>query len=198
MAAEVYTFRVTYDQLEEKIWRTIEVSSRYPMNKLGYCILATFDTMAYHLFSFSFRGQMYSIPSEWDESDGDGIDMAEARLDQLGLQPGDTLEMVYDFGTEQTFHLQLTAVSPMKRGAGTHYPYILAGEGRGILDDCPAEELAELIAQIDRSGKTDEEIFYNNCSFPWDYRKYSIKTDNSLLKYNIGEIEEGYLPFWED
>ena len=156
MTAQVYTFRVTYDGLEDKLWRTIQVSSRYPMNRLGYCILATFDTLAYHLFSFKFQDLEFSIPTEWDLVSSQSRDMGAIHLEQLCLQIGDTLELLYDFGATQLFRLQLTEISHMRRGTGAHYPWILAGSGRGILDDCPAEELAEYIAQIDLCGKTQE------------------------------------------
>ena len=197
MAAQVYTFRVTYDGLEDKLWRTIQVSSRYPMDRLGYCILATFDTLAYHLFSFKFQELEFSIPSEWNQISSQGKDMGAIRLEQLCLQIGDTLELLYDFGTTQHFHIHLTEISPMKKGTGTHFPHILAGAGRGILDDCPADELAGYIAQIDLYGKTEEEIYYHGCRAPWDYRDYSLDIDNMLLKGKIQVIEEGYRPFWE-
>ena len=197
MATQVYTFKVTYDGLEDKLWRIIQVSSRYPLNRLGYCILATFDTLAKHLFYFEFQNQRFVIPDEWEQPLSSDRDMGAVRLEQLRLQIGDTLEMLYDYGTTQHFRLALTEVAPMEKGKGTHYPYILAGEGRGILDDYPAEELAKYIHQIDRHGKTREEIYYNGCSIPWDYRNYYLDLDNDLLKGEIHIIEEGYRPFWE-
>ena len=197
MAAKVYTFHVTYEGLETKIWRDIEVSSKYPLNELGYCILATFDTLAYHAFSFTFCGKNFYIPSEWDDQPSDRQDMAAVRLEDLHLQTDDVLEMDYDFGTTQTFHIRLVREFPMRKGTGKHYPYIIAGEGRGILDDVPVEELQELILQIDRHGKTDEEIYYNENISPWNYRDYSLDTDNCLLKVQIQLIAEGYAPFWE-
>lgn len=196
MATEVYTFKVTYDGFENKIWRTVEVSSRYPLDKLGYCILATFDALTYHLFSFSFRQMKFYIPTEWDGPASNRIDMASVRMEQLKMQVGDVLEMEYDFGVRQTFHMELTSVAPMKRRAGTHYPYITAGEGLGILDDLSSDELSELIDQISHTGKTDEEIYYHDRVAPWDYRHYSLDTDNAPLKGRIEQIEDGYLPFW--
>ena len=54
MATKVYTFHITYEGLEEKIWRKVEVSSNYRLNQLGYMVLAAFDTLAYHLFEFYY------------------------------------------------------------------------------------------------------------------------------------------------
>ena len=193
MATEVYTFHVTYNGLEEKLWRTIEISSRYPLDRLGYCILATFDTMACHLFSFEYQNQRFCLPVNVSQN----RDMKSVRLEQLRLKAGESMEMVYDFGTEQHFHLVLKEISPMKRGRGNHYPWILAGEGRGILDGYPSEILAESIARIDLYGKTEEEIHYKEYRIPWDYRDYSLESDNILLKGEIQTIEENYFPLWE-
>ena len=52
MTTKVYTFHITYEGLEEKIWRKVEVSSNYRLDQLGYMVLAAFDTLAYHLFEF--------------------------------------------------------------------------------------------------------------------------------------------------
>lgn len=64
MATQVYTFHILYEGLEKFIWRKIEVSSNYRLDKLGYLILASFDTMAYHLFEFYYNDLRFEIPDE--------------------------------------------------------------------------------------------------------------------------------------
>lgn len=195
MAAMVYTFHIAYEGLEDTIWRKADVSSRYRLNQLGYLTLAAFDTMAYHLFAFVVDGKRYDIPSD-DFSDD--LDMADIRLEDLGLNVGDRFSMEYDFGTTQTFRFELLAVREMKKGAGRHYPYITEGKGSGILDDVSCEDFKELIKQIDQNGKTDEPIYYKERITMWDYRKFDLDFLNTFLKYDIGEIEEAYSSFWED
>ena len=195
MATKVYTFHIVYEGLEEKIWRKVEVSSNYRMDQLGYMVLAAFDTMAYHLFEFYYDDGRFEIPNE--DAPFEQIDMAIFRLHQLGMKLGDRIRMEYDFGTTQTFWLELTGIEDMKRGWGRRYPYILEGAGRGIIDDMPCEELAELIKQIDRDGKTNEAIYYQERIMPWDYRWFDLDCMNGLLKGEIELIEEGYAPFWQ-
>ena len=195
MATKVYTFHIVYEGLEEKIWRKVEVSSNYRMDQLGYMILAAFDTMAYHLFEFYYDDGRFEIPNE--DAPFEHIDMADFKLHQLGMKLGDRIRMEYDFGTTQTFWLELTGIEDMKRGWGRRYPYILEGAGRGIIDDMPREELAELIEQFDRDDKTDEPIYYQERMMPWDYRWLDLDCMNSLLKGEIELIEEGYAPFWQ-
>ena len=195
MATKVYTFHITYEGLEDRIWRKAEVSSNYRLDQLGYMVLAAFDTMAYHLFEFYYDGGRFEIPNE--DSPFEQIDMAEFKLYQLELKQGDRIRMDYDFGTTQTFWLELVAVDDMKRGWGRRYPYVLDGAGLGIIDDMSCEELSELIAQIDRTGKTDEPIYYQERGISWDYRWFDLDCMNSLLKGEIEMIEEGYAPFWQ-
>ncbi len=195
MATKVYTFHITYEGLEEKIWRKVEVSSNYRLNQLGYMVLAAFDTMAYHLFEFYYDDDQFEIPNE--DAPFEQIDMANFKLHQLDLKLGDRIRMDYDFGTTQTFWLELIEIADMKRGWGRRYPYVLDGAGRGIIDDMSCEELLELVAQIDRNGKTDEPIYYQERMMPWDYRWFDLDCINSLFKGEIELIEEGYAPFWQ-
>ena len=196
MATKVYTFHITYEGLEDKIWRKIAVSSNYRLDQLGYAILAAFDTMAYHLFEFYYDGGRFEIPDE--DAFEDQIDMALVKLHQLRLEIGDRVRMDYDFGTTQTFWIELVEVEEMGRGQGRKYPCVVDGAGRGIIDDMHIDELQELIAQIDNKGQTDEPIYYQNRTFPWDYRWFNLENINALFKGEIEMIEEGYAPFWYD
>lgn len=62
MAVQIYTFKITYADCDNKIWRIAAVSSNYTLAKLGYMILASFDTMAYHLFEMKFKGTTIFLP----------------------------------------------------------------------------------------------------------------------------------------
>lgn len=64
MAVQIYTFKITYADCDNKIWRIAAVSSNYTLAKLGYMILASFDTMAYHLFEMKFKGTTYFLTEE--------------------------------------------------------------------------------------------------------------------------------------
>ena len=195
METQVYTFHITYEGLEDKIWRKMAISSNYRLDQLGYAVLAAFDTMAYHLFEFYYNDVRFEIPDE--DAVLEQIDMAEFKLHQLKLKIGDRIQMDYDFGTTQTFWIKLIDAKDMERGQGRKYPYILEGAGRGIIDDMDAEELQKLIAQIDAIGKTEKPIYYQERLVPWDYHWFDLDCINGLLKGEIQMIEEGYAPFWQ-
>lgn len=190
--AQVYTFKMTYRGCEDKIWRIAEVSSNSTLAQLGYTVLATFDALAYHLFSISCRDITYELDS--DEEEIDTLrQLCIVKLSAMNLQIGEHLEMIYDFGCEQVFDLVLTGIQDMPRGHGRAYPRILAGEGRGIIDDLPSDELADMIREIDRTGISQFKALnrYED-EIPWDYRNYDLKIDNALLKGEVSQIQSGY------
>ena len=199
MAVQIYTFKITYADCDNKIWRIAAVSSNYTLAKLGYMILASFDTMAYHLFEMKFKGTTYFLTEEDFEDlpnyDNERYDLFGVhKIGTLGLNVGDTIQMTYDLGCCQVFNIELLEINDMPRGHGTAYPKILDGAGRGIVDDMPAFELLEAIRKTDENGHSD--IYYSSsCSDnapEWDYRNYRVDWDNTLLKGIIDRIRDGY------
>ena len=191
----VCTIKIRYVGCENKIWRVAQISSNAHLCDLGYMFLATFDTMAYHLFNITYKGVTYELPSDEEEIPEDNC-VFFVKLSELNLKIGDKLTMIYDFGCDQEFEIEVTDIQPMGRGQGRAYPKIIAGEGRGIIDDMSADDLAELIQQIDKTGSSGIQYAGDGIIFDkmpdWDYRNYSIEYDNCLLKGIIARIAEGY------
>lgn len=190
MATQVYTFKITYEGCNNKIWRTFEVSSNYDLARLGYMILASFDTKAYHLFTIEHKGIVYETAIE---NCGDSPLLQDVKLSSLNLQIGEHLKMIYDFGCEQVFDIEFMCAVNMLRGKGTSYPKVIDGVGRGIIDDMHVDELMEIIKATDKSGKSDFKVWVSEThEIIWDYRDYNIKYDNALLKGEILTIQENY------
>lgn len=198
MVAQVYTLKITYADCNEKIWRKVAVSSNYTLVDLGYMILATFDTMAYHLFEMEYKGVVFTLGDDddfdFDEDENSRL-LFDFKIGQLGMSIGDTIEMIYDFGCDQQFDIQLIEVGEMPKGSGRGYPKILDGAGRGIVDDMPAFELLEIIKKVDKIGHS--EVYYScygsdEDTPEWNYRNYDIDLDNYTLKRKIKSIKEGF------
>lgn len=191
--ADVYKFKVTIKEVPDKIWRDIEISSLSSVAKLGYTILASFEAAASHLFNIKFNGKRYEIVIEDDFEFEPVIDPIKTKLSALKLSIGDVLEMEYDYGASWKFTIKLVAITEMKKGSGNHYPYVTAGQGRGIIEDRPPFELAEIIEKTDKTGILpqvcdnflDEEI-------EWDYRKFDLEFCNIILKREIEAIQYAY------
>ena len=55
--AEVYTFHVAVKEMENKIWRDIDISSKSTLAQLSYAILVVFNTEYNHLFCLYYKGK---------------------------------------------------------------------------------------------------------------------------------------------
>lgn len=192
--AQVITLKITYADCDNRIWREAQISDNSYLNKLGYMVLATFDTLAYHLFSIEYNGVLFELPSD-DRRIKPEECLFYVKLNDLNLNIGDKLQMIYDFGCEQVFDIEVTDISPMPRGTGTAYPKILRGEVRGVLDNVSAWETLEIIKQIDKTGKSEHSVQTEYGSQFWDYRDYRLDLDNGLLKGEIARIEDAYSYF---
>ena len=87
----------------------------------------------------------------------------------------------------------MTDIAPMPKGNGRAYPKVIAGEGRGILDDMPSFELMEIIKKIDKTGESDFVITNEyGREMVWDYRNYRLDCDQALIKGEVEAIRRGY------
>ena len=61
--SKVLTFKVEIKELEDKNWRKIEITDTKTIADLAYTILATFDSLAYHLYDITYKDKIYSADS---------------------------------------------------------------------------------------------------------------------------------------
>ena len=162
----VYEFEIRLNNLENKYWRRIEITSVSTVAKLAYAIMASFELSGSHLFSVRY------INSYFEFYNDNAIQPCDFKLKNLNLSVGDKLKMVYDFGADLNFEIKLTAIKEMKKGMGTHYPYVLSGAGAVIPEDLSVPELVE---RLDR-----------------EYKEYNYESDNALLKGKMQILKNQY------
>ena len=193
---EILTFRIGIEGLENKIWREIEIPSRRTIADLAYTILASFNSLAYHLYHIYYNDNIYDcrINPRDTKYDDNKISAIITKLSSLNLKENDTMEMEYDYGSTTTFniiYLGSRKIESYKEQA--LYPIVVSGEGLGMLDDMCDFDLKDIVDDIDKLG-------YSNHYFTpgyetnrkYDYRKYNIKKDNRELKGKILAIKNGY------
>ena len=196
--AEVYKFKVKLNEFEDYLWRDIEITSVSSIAKLSYAVLAVFDAKSTHLFCIESNENHYEFMFDGFEDFGDviSINPAEIKLSQLKLKIGDCLTMDYDYGAGWRFNIELLSVTEMKKGTGTHYPYITDGAGRGIIEDIGPGTLAEYIDQTNTTNVLPTYYdFELGREIEWDYRKFDLKSWNVLYKSAIEKIQETYEDF---
>lgn len=52
-------FKVGINGLKNKIWRVIEVTDNMTVEDLAYSILASFNSLEYHLYSITYKDREY-------------------------------------------------------------------------------------------------------------------------------------------
>lgn len=196
---KVLVFKVEVEGLEDKIWRKIEITDSKTVADLAYTILASFDSLAYHLYDILYKDKRYICRINDDYfGKQELIDATITKLNNLDLNDNDEIVMEYDFGATNSFKIKFLGSRDLERGRGTHYPYVIDGAGRGIIDDIPDYELKEIVDSIDKKGESD---FYFTSGYDrkikYDYRDYDIKTNNILLKGLVEEIKYNYEDYGE-
>lgn len=182
---KVLTFKVGIKGLEEKIWREIEITDRRTVADLAYTILATFDSLAYHLYNIKYKSQIFDswVCVEDRLQFKDLINATTTKLSELKLKKNGELEMEYDYGSTTTFVITFTDQRVMNDFEGYLYPIITDGAGRGMLDDISDFDLKEIVEETDKKGYSK---YYVTPGYEkqekYDYRKFNLKTNNKKLK----------------
>lgn len=189
---KVLKFKVGIERLEDKIWRKIEINDRRTVADLAYTILATFDSLAYHLYNIKYKNYTFDCFG-CTEGDENSRDSTITKLSVLGLETNDELEMEYDYDSTTTFKITYLGERNMTEFEGYLYPNIVDGAGRGMLDDMCDFELKEIVEDTDRKGYSD---YYVTPGYEkhekYDYRKFNLKENNKKLKGLVLEIKNGY------
>ena len=193
---EILTFRIGIEGLENKIWREVEIPSRRTIADLAYTILASFNSLAYHLYDIEYKDYLFDcwVCPEEDPFFDELSNAVVTKLSELELEKNDSMKMEYDTGSTTTFKIIYLGSRKLKSYKEQElYPIVVDGEGLGMLDDMCDFDLKDIVDDIDKLG-------YSNHYFTpgyetnrkYDYRKYNIKKDNRELKGKILAIKNGY------
>ena len=192
--AKIFTFQVGIEGLEDKIWRKIEITDRRTVADLAYTILATFDSLAYHLYAIKHGNDRYDCMIDpLDLREYNFKDAVRTKLSDVDFEKNNKMIMEYDFGSTTTFIITFLESRNIEKYNGNHYPYIVDGAGRGMIDDMCDFELKEVVEDIDKKGYSDH--FFTpgyERKIKYDYRYFNIKNNNALLKGEILDIKNGY------
>ena len=193
---EVLTFQVGIEGLENKIWREIEIPSRRTVADLAYTILASFNSLAYHLYNIEYKDYLFDcwVCPEENPNFDELSNAVVTKLGELGLKEKETMKMEYDYGSTTTFYITFIGSRELKNYREQElYPLVVAGEGLGMLDDMCDFELKDIVEETDKLGYSKHYFTpgYEKTT-KYDYRKYNIKKDNRELKGKILAIKNGY------
>lgn len=194
--AKVLTFQVGIEGLENKVWRKIEITDRRTVADLAYTILATFRSLAYHLYDIEYNNKFYDcwVCIEDDYRNVELVNATITRLTNLQLKENDTMIMRYDTGSTTTFKITYLGEREFEKGNGMHYPYIIDGAGYGMIDDITSAELKEAVEDIDKTNKSDYNILCidGRHTEVYDYRNFDLDKNNLYVRRYFTKIKYGY------
>ena len=193
---KVLTFKVEIEGLEDKIWRKIEITDKRTVADLAYSILATFRSLAYHLYDIEFKNKFYDcwIDIEDDHRDVELVNAIITKLSDIGLKKNDIMRMEYDTGSTTSFIITCLGENEFKRGNGMHYPYIIDGAGYGMIDDITNWELKKVVEDIDKTGESHYSVLRidKRNSEIYDYRNFDLDKNNLYVRRYFWKIKYSY------
>ncbi len=193
--AKVLTFDVNIKGLEESIWRVIEINDSKTLADLAYTILASFDSLAYHLYFVKLNGVTYACNEHIakDSFDQDEEDASKVRLCNLKFNEEESFVMEYDTGSPTIFEINYLAERDIDHSDSILFPIIIDGGGRGMIDDVSSQDLVDIVNETDEKGYST--YFYTpgyEREEVYDYRFFDIQSTNRILKGLILEMKDGY------
>lgn len=153
-----YQLTVTLVDYQPTMWRRFSLNGDTRLDTLCYQVLASFRANGSHLFALQDGTHNYQLPV-FDS----GLGAQESLLDHwLGeYQAGDELTLSYDFGDSWRFKIKIDKVTTQSRLRTASSAKLLAGSGRGIIDDIGGvsglTDVAKDDPTIDRPLNTNQE-----------------------------------------
>ncbi|MBM7558087.1 plasmid pRiA4b ORF-3 family protein [Halanaerobacter jeridensis] len=105
--AGIYIFRV---YLTAGLWRRIKISADATLFELHKIIQEAFNFASDHLYSFFISGQPWTQPSFSAPQDPNGISVKEVKIGELGLEVGQEILYLFDYGDEWRFSVKLEEI----------------------------------------------------------------------------------------
>jgi Plasmid pRiA4b ORF-3-like protein len=117
-------FRVSYG----KVWRLIALPADDTLDDLLHWVLRSFKFDRDHLCAFTYRNRMGATVRVNDSQTGEWPTTDDFEVGTLPLEPGQSMELLYDFGDHWEFTITLDRVEPP--GARIKAPGILESHGK--------------------------------------------------------------------
>jgi hypothetical protein len=119
-----FIFRVSLG----KVWRLIAMPADTTLDDLLGLVLRSVKFDNDHLYEFTYRDRMGARVSACHPEMDDGPWADQIPIGSLPLEPGQTMELLYDFGDSWRFTVRLERVEPP--GAKVKAPSILESHGK--------------------------------------------------------------------
>jgi Plasmid pRiA4b ORF-3-like protein len=103
-----FIFRV----LLGKVWRLIAISADATLDALVHWVLRSVNLDSDHLYSVTYRDRMGTRVCVNSPEGGDAPFTHSVQIGALPLEPGQTMDLLYDFGDNWEFTIKLDRIEP--------------------------------------------------------------------------------------
>lgn len=204
-----FTFYAELYGITPKIWRRFIISENATMEDLAFALMAQFNMDGSHLYLFKNTEKNIEVVSDLDEemdaADNDFIihklhqipperyEAYRTRIKTIINSNIEELEFIYDFGDNWLFKIVRENEIRSELLTGTQ-PYILAGEGLGIIENCGGIGGLEDLKKAFNKKHGEEYQSYRE----WlgvdsiDFDNFDIVSVNKSMKKKI----KGYKDIW--
>lgn len=184
MARLNYELRVALEHTSPRVWRRIRVPADTDLETFHEILQDVMGWEGYHLYAFEGGGYVYGEPDP--DFSSDMIDAQQVPLQDVLVNPGDTMAYVYDFGDDWVHKITLKKLLPQS----SPFPVCLSGSGACPPEDCggPARYRYYLSALAD-TAHPDHERAREWLGDDHDPTKFDIEAANWMLKTPTDEDE---------
>jgi hypothetical protein len=130
----VYQLKVTLLGARPPIWRRLLVTDNTNLHALHLIIQDAMGWQQSHLYHFELNEIRYTDYLDDEFADDNEQPAKPIRLGDLGLEEGDRLAYLYDFGDHWLHEVLIELISPVDRAS--EYPKCLAGRRACPPEDC--------------------------------------------------------------
>lgn len=109
-----FIFRVSLG----KVWRLIAMPAGDTLDDLVGQILKSVDFGSDHLYQLTYRDHMGAEITAGDPETGDDLPASLVKIGTLPLDPGQSMQLTYDFGDNWRFAIKLVRIDPPAAKAG--------------------------------------------------------------------------------
>ena len=132
-----YKLKISLDNYEERLNRTILFKETGDLDLLAFTILSIFNTLSYHLYKFKDDKYEYECEISINQAEEMGYpDVGKeswgVTLDMLKIKKH-KFQMIYDFGANYQFNIEILDTIELKEIY--RLPRVIDGVGYGIVED---------------------------------------------------------------
>ena len=181
------TIKVVLKNLEDRVYRVIQMPFDMTVADMTYNILASFKANVRKEFIMNIDGKQYNS----DHCDKGLIEdyASMISLKEVGLNQGSQIVLHYDLDEEYIFDIYIKEIKECKHLVALEDVHILSGRGYGIFEE--GHELLqhyylncqEFLKQIKRLGLDQQDFFLEEFDYKADYSNIPALSQQLRILY---------------